>query len=144
MAQDVGSHEPPPDGETSGTSKPVAEMVGDITAEAAALVRKEVELAVSELREEARRAAKAAGMLSAGALSGYLALLFASFALAWFLDRRLPRTLAFLLVSAAHGSAAAALLARAREEAKNVDLVPRQAVASVREDVESVIASSPV
>lgn len=116
--------------------KPVAELLGDATAEITTLLRKEVEMAVSELKDEVRQAAKAGGMLSGGALSGYLSLLFGSFGLAWLLDRRLPRPLAFFVVAALHGGAAAALLARGRQEMLQVDPVPQRTVDSLKENVE--------
>ncbi len=116
--------------------KPVAELLGEMTSSATTLIRKEVELAVAELKDEARQAAKAGGMLSGGALSGYLSLLFGSFGLAWWLDRKLPRPLAFFAVAALHGAAAGALLARGRDEMLQVDPVPQQTVETAKETVE--------
>ena len=75
-------------------------------------------------------------MLSGGALSGYLSLLFGSFGLAWLLDRKLPRPLAFFVVAGLHGGAAAALLVRGRQEMQQVDPVPEQTVQTARETVE--------
>lgn len=122
--------------EAPAIDKPVSELIGDMTAEVTALLRKELELAVVELKGEARQAAKAGGMLGGGALSGYLSLLFASFGVAWFLDRKLPRPLAFFLVAGLHGATAATLLARGREEMMAVDPVPQQTVETVKESVE--------
>jgi hypothetical protein len=116
--------------------KPVAELLGEMTSSITTLLRKEMEMAVAEMKDEARQAAKAGGMLSGGALSGYLSLLFGSFGLAWWLDRKLPRPLAFFAVAGLHGAAAAALLARGREEMSRVDPVPQQTVETVRENVE--------
>ena len=116
--------------------KPVAELVSDLTSDVSTLLRKEVEMAVTELKGEARQAARAGGLLGGGALSGYLSLLFGSLGLAWLLDRKLPRPLAFFLVAALHGAAAAALLARGREEMLQVDPVPEQTVQTVKENVE--------
>jgi hypothetical protein len=116
--------------------KPVAELLSDMTSSVTTLIRKEVEMAVAELKDEARQAAKAGGMLSGGALSGYLSLLFGSFGLAWWLDRRLPRPLAFFAVAALHGAAAGALLNQGRQEMQDVDPVPHQTVETVKENVE--------
>ena len=116
--------------------KPVAELLGEMTNSVTTLIRKEVEMAVSELKDEARQAAKAGGMLSGGALSGYLSLLFGSFGLAWWLDRKLPRPLAFFTVAALHGAAAGVLLNQGRQEMQQVDPVPHQTVESVKENVE--------
>jgi uncharacterized membrane protein YqjE len=116
--------------------KPIGELIADMTAQVSDLLRKEMELAVVELREEMKQAAKAGGMLSGGALSGYLALLFGSFAVAWFLDRRLPRPLAFGLVAAMHGATAATLLKMGQEEIRRVDPVPTQTVETLKENVD--------
>lgn len=124
------------DSATSPSDKPVSELVSDAAEKVSTLLRKEVELAVAELRDEVKRAARAGGMLSGAALSGYLALLFGSFALAWFLDRRLPRFVAFGLVSLLHGATAAVLLKYGHEEIKQVDPVPTQAIETLKETVE--------
>jgi len=121
--------------EAGGT---VRTLLGDLTADLGALVRGEVELALAEMKQELMQAAKAGGMLGGGALSGWFALLFASFALAWLLDRKLPRWLAFALVAAVHGAVAATLLQRGREEIAQVDPVPRQTVETLKDDVDVI------
>jgi uncharacterized membrane protein YqjE len=122
--------------EPSPEDKPVAELIADMTSHVTDLLRKEVELAVTELREEVKQAAKAGGMLSGAALSGYLALLFGSFAVAWFFDRKLPRPVAFGLVATMHGAAAATLLNLGQQEIKQVDPVPTQTIETLKENVE--------
>src|SRR5919202_1596578 len=121
----------PPDADRS-----IGELLSDMTSKVTTLLRKEMEMARLELKDEVRQAAKAGGMLGGGALSGYLSLLFGSFGLAWLLDRRLPRPLAFFVVAALHGGAAAALLARGREEMLQVDPVPQRTVDTLKENVE--------
>ncbi|MFP5320186.1 MAG: phage holin family protein [Acidimicrobiia bacterium] len=116
--------------------RPASQLLADATAEITTLLRKEVEMAVVELKGEARQAAKAGGMLSAGALSGYFSLLFASFGLAELLGRKLPRPLAFFVVAGMHGATAAALLGRGRQELAQVDPVPAQTIETVKENVE--------
>ena len=129
--------------ETRGTpadvppsAKPVPDLLADMTAKISELVRKEVEMAVVELRDEVKQAAKAGGMLGGAGLSGYLALLFASLGLAWWFDRKLPRWMAFFFVAGLHGAAAATLLKRGAEELQQVDPVPHQAVETFKESVE--------
>ena len=137
---------PPPHGLEGATAapvtdvpdaeKPVGDLLADMTSKIDTLLRKQVEMAVVELKDEVRQAAKAGGMLSGAALSGYLSLLFASFGLAWFFDRKLPRWMAFFLVAGLHGAAAASLLKRGTEEMKQVDPVPTQTVETLKENVE--------
>ncbi len=121
--------------EAGAPDKPVGELVADVTSQVTALLRKEVEMAVVELRDEMKQAAKAGGMLGGAALNGYLALVFGSFTLAWLLDRKLPRPLAFGLVAMIHGAAAATLLKLGHEEMKQVDPVPTQTVETLKENV---------
>jgi uncharacterized membrane protein YqjE len=122
--------------ETDPADKPVGELVADMTSQVTALLRKEVEMAVVELRDEMKQAAKAGGMLGGAALNGYFALVFASFAVAWLLDRKLPRPLAFGLVAFMHGAAAATLLKLGHDEMKQVDPVPTQTVETLKENID--------
>ncbi len=121
---------------SSPGDKPVGELIADTTSQLAALLRNEVQLAMTELRDEVKQAAKAGGMLSGAALSGYLALLFGSFAVAWFFNRKLPRPLAFGLVAMMHGAAAATLLKLGHQEAQQVHPVPTQTIETLKENVE--------
>ncbi len=118
------------------TDKPVGELIGEMTSQVTTLLRKELDMARLELRGELKEAAKAGGMLSGAALSGYLATLFGSLTVAWFLDRKLPRPLAFGTVAVLHGTAAALLLKAGQEKMKQVDPVPTQTVETLKENVE--------
>ena len=115
--------------------KSLGELVSDMTSEISVLMRKEVQLAKVELKEEAGRAGKPAGMLGAGVFSAYFALLFASLALAWLLDQVMPVPLAFFLVAVLYGIAAAVLITQGRGRLKQIDPVPRQTVETLKEDV---------
>ena len=127
-----------PDGrletEPKQAEKSIGELFGEMTSEVSELMRKEVQLAKVELKEEVGRAGKAGGMLGAGGVAGYFALLFVSLALAWLLDQALPIALAFFLVGALYGIAAAVLITRGRDQMKHVDPVPRQTVETLKED----------
>ena len=61
------------------------------------------QLAKVEARDEVRRAGKAAAMLGAAGLAGWLALIMLSFALAWLLDQALNTALSFAIVGVALG-----------------------------------------
>ena len=121
--------------EVPDSEKPVADLVADMTSKITELMRKEVEMAVVELKGEALQAAKAGGMIGGGAFAGYLAALFASFGVAWWFDRKLPRWFAFFLVAGMQGAAAAALLKRGAEEMQQVDPVPTQAIETLKDSV---------
>ena len=113
----------------------LGELLSEMTGDLSTLMRKEVELAKVEAREELGRAGKAGGMLGAGAVAAHFALLFASFALAWLLDEVMHPALAFLLVAVLYAIAAALLLSRGREQMKQVQ-GPKQTIETLKEDVE--------
>jgi uncharacterized membrane protein YqjE len=120
--------------EPAQPDKSLGELVAEMTGEVSALMRKEVELAKVEIKEEVGRAGKAGGMLGAGAVAGYFALLFVSLALAWLLDQAMPIALAFFIVGVLYGIAAAILIPRGREQMKRVDPVPHRTVETLKED----------
>ena len=117
-------------------SRSLGDLFSRLTGDLGTLVRQEMELAKAETKQEIAKAGKAGGQLGAAALTGYLALLFASFALAWLLDDVMPRSLAFFIVAAIYGIAAAVLAQRGRNQMKNVDPLPRQTVETLKEDVQ--------
>lgn len=116
--------------------KSLADLFGAMTSDLSTLLRKEVELAKVETKDEMSRASKAAGLLAGGAVTAYLAVVFASFALAWLLDKWIPRALAFLIVAVLYAVAAAVLISRGRRRIKQVNPVPQQTVETLKEDVE--------
>ena len=125
-----------PTGEVPDAEKPVNELLTDVTSKVTELLRKELEMAKVELKDEVRQAAKAGGMLGAAALLGYFSALLASFGLAWWFDRKLPRWMAFFLVASLQGAAAAALAQRGREEMLRVDPMPTQTMETLKESVD--------
>ena len=116
--------------------KSLAELFSAMTADLSTLMRKEVELAKVETKEEVSRASKAGGLLAGGAVTAYLAVVFASFALAWLLDKVMPRALAFLIVAVIYAVAAAVLITQGRRRLKQVNPVPKQTVETLKEDVQ--------
>lgn len=136
MATRRSSADQAPRTEPMQADKSLGELVGEMSSELSVLLRKEIQLAKVELKDEVAKAGKAGGMLGGGALAAYLAVLFASFSLAWLLDEMMPVALAFFLVAALHAAAAAVLLLRGRDHIKNVDPVPRQTVETLKEDVQ--------
>ena len=77
----------------------LGQIVGDISQDLSTLVRQEIDLAKTELRQEASRAGKGMGMLAGAAVSGLLVLLFLSWALTWLLDNWMPVELAALITA---------------------------------------------
>ena len=111
-------------------------LLSDMTSELSQLMRQEVSLAKAELKEEAAKGAKGAGMLGAAAVTGYLALVMLSFAAAWALAAAMPTGLAFFLVGAAFVVATVLLGKRGKERVSQVSPVPEQTVQTLKEDVQ--------
>jgi uncharacterized membrane protein YqjE len=63
---------------TASEDRSLGSIVSDMTSDLSTLVHQEMELARTELKQEATRAGKGAGMLGGAALAGYLTLLFLS------------------------------------------------------------------
>ena len=97
----------------------LGEIVGDLSTDLTTLVKQELELARTELKEEAAKAGKGAGMLGGAGVAGLLALILGSFALAYLLDNWMPVELAFLIVTLLWAIVGAVLAARGRKELKN-------------------------
>jgi len=107
-----------------------------MTSEVGDLVRKELELAKVETKQEVSNAAKAGGLFGGVAVAAHMALLFLSLAVAWGLAAALPRGVAFLIVGLLYGAGAAVLFVIARQRAKKINPVPEQTVETLKEDVE--------
>jgi len=114
----------------------VGELFKEFTSDISTLMRKEIELARIELKEEVGKGARAGGMLGATALAGYMALLMASFAAAWGLAAVMPTGWAFLIVAVVYGIVAAVLYSKGRRELRQMQLKPEQTIQTLKEDVQ--------
>ena len=108
---------------TTGASdgRSLGEIVGDISNDLTTLIKQELELARTELKAEATKAGKGAGMLGGAGVAGLLVAILLSFALAYLLDNWMPVELAFLITALLWGIVAAVLAARGRKELKNAN-----------------------
>ena len=118
------------------TERPFAEIVGDIVSHAQEIVRSEVRLAKTELKEEGKKAARASVMLAAGAFVGLYALGFIFWAIAYALGLFMPQWLGALIVGVVLAIAAGAMAMMGVARIKEVEPVPDKAVREVKEDVE--------
>ena len=113
----------------------VPELVSDVAKDMSTLVRKELELAKIETKEEISRGAKAGGMIGAAGGAAYFALLLLSFGIVFLLDLVMPLWAAFVLMAVVYGVVAAVLFTQGRTRMKQVNPVPEETVESVKEDV---------
>jgi len=114
----------------------VGELIGNISNDLSQLFRQEVALAKAELKQEASKAGKAAGMLGGAGFAGYLAVVLLSFALVFGLSNVMDAGWAALIVAVIWLIIGAVLYANGRKKLKTVDPVPRRTVDTIKEDAE--------
>ncbi len=121
---------------TSADERSLGQIVGDLTNDLTTLVKQELALAKTELKEEAGKAGKGAGMLGGAGVAGLLALMLGSFALAYLLDNWMPVELAFLIVAILWAIVGAVLAARGRKELKNANPQLPETQQTLKEDAQ--------
>ena len=110
-------------------------MLGRISSDLTHLVHTEVELAKVEIKDEAAKTAKGAGLLGGSALGGYFVLLMLSFAAAYGLAEIMAVGFAFLIVGLLYGAVAGTAFVLGRKRLASVTFVPKKTVRTVKEDL---------
>jgi uncharacterized membrane protein YqjE len=127
----------PPEGpEATDAPRSIGEIVGDISKDMSTLIRQEMDLAKSELKQEVAKLGKGAGMFGGAGLAGFFTLFFVSLALTYLLDNWLPVELAALIVALLWGIAAAVLALRGRQEIKEANPQLPRTQQTLKEDVQ--------
>ena len=126
----------PPDRPEDVAETSIGSLIGNISNDLSQLFRQEVELAKVELKQEAAKAGKAAGMLGVAAFAGYLAVVLLSFAAVFGLANVLDAGWAALIVAAVWAIVGGVLFATGRTKLKTVDPVPHRTVNTLKEDAQ--------
>jgi uncharacterized membrane protein YqjE len=113
----------------------LGDLFSRLTEDLSTLVRDEVELAKVEINQSVENAKTAGVSIGAAGLLGLMAFVMLSFAAAWGLAEVVPTGVAFVIVGAAYGLVALALLALGRQKIKAAKPVPEQTVETLKEDV---------
>ena len=114
----------------------VGDIIASISNDLSQLFRQEIELAKAELREEATKTGKAAGMLGGAGFAGYLAVVLLSFAAVFGLANVMDAGWAALIVAAVWAIIGAVLYANGRKKLKTVDPTPHRTVDTLKEDAQ--------
>lgn len=122
--------------DVSADERPLGELVSDMTGKLQDLLRKEMELAKLETKEQVTRAGKAGAMFGAAGATAFVALLLVSFAAAWGLAEAIPVGLAFLAVGLLYAVVAGVLATQGRNKLASFKPVPEQTIKTLRDDVE--------
>jgi hypothetical protein len=112
------------------------DILRDVVNDIGEIVRGEIRLAVTELREKGARAGKAGGFLAGAALCGMLASASLVAACIAGLAHAMPVWLAALLMWLILLCAAGAFYAGARSRLKQIDPVPHRTVETAKETLE--------
>jgi len=114
-----------------------ADLVKQLTEQTSELVRKELELAKTELTEKARTAGKGAGLLGGAGVAGLLALGAFTACVILLLAEVMADWLAALIVTVVYAAVGGALALNGRDRVKEgLPAAPEQTVESVKEDVQ--------
>lgn len=124
-----GGH-PDVEGQSVGT------LVAGVTSDLSTLMRQELELAKTELRQEVTKTGKAAGMFGGAGFAGWMVGLFVSMALMWALGAAMPLGWAALIVAVIWALVGAVLFMQGRQKMRAVHPVPEQTVQTLKEDVQ--------
>jgi hypothetical protein len=122
------------DGSGRAQEPSLSELLSALSDDVTTLFRQEVELAKVEVKREVADAGKAAGMLVAGAIAGFVTLLLLAWAASWALALVVPTWVGFLIVAVVFGAVAAGLLMTGRRKLQQLDPTPHQTIETLQED----------
>jgi hypothetical protein len=111
----------------------VGELIGEVTRDLSTLMRQELDLAKAEVKQEAVKTGRAAGMLGAAGFAGYMVLLFSSVALWWALANVMDQGWAAIVVAALWAIIGAVLYVNGRRQLRAVHPKPERTAETLKE-----------
>lgn len=127
---------PPHTTGTPGTDASVGELLGEVASDLSRLMRQELELAKAELKAEASKAGKGAGLLGGAGFAGYMFLVLASFAAVFGIGTQIALGWAFLIIAVIWAIVGAVLAVTGRTQLRRVNPKPQQTIETVKEDAQ--------
>jgi hypothetical protein len=130
------------------SDRSVGELIGEVAKDLSNLMRKELELAKAEVKAEAAKAGKGAGMLAGAGVAAHLMLIFLSLFLVFLFAQFFGGNSvwdfvwASLIVTLIWGVVAAVLASKGRALLKDVNPKPEQTVESLKEDAQWIKAQN--
>jgi hypothetical protein len=117
--------------DVDGTS--VGDLMGEVAKDLSTLMRQELELAKVEVKAEAAKAGKGAGLLGAAGFAGYMVLLFLSIALWWALYHLVGHSWSALIVAVLWGVIGFVAYTMGRKALKSVNPKPERTVDTLQQ-----------
>jgi uncharacterized membrane protein YqjE len=129
-----GASAAPAERSDGSSSQGLGEIVGNIATDVSDLLKQETELAKLELKEEASKASKVAGMFGGAGAAAHIGALFVSAALAFGLSDWFDIDLGWtaLIVGVLWLVLAGVLFVVARNRMRSIDPIPHQAINSIK------------
>jgi hypothetical protein len=112
----------------------LGELFSELAQDTSTLVRKEVQLAKTEMSQKASRVGKDVGFLAAGGAVAYAGLLAIISGIIVLVGQVIPMWLSALLVGLVVAGVGYFLLRRGLDALKREDLAPRQTIETLKED----------
>jgi len=112
----------------------LGELFGELTRDFSQLVRQEVQLAKTEVREEAAKAGRAVGQLTGAAVAAHLCALLTALAIAWAIGEAIPVWAGLAIVAVVLGVVAIVLYSRGRGEIRDIEPLPEETIETLKED----------
>jgi hypothetical protein len=106
----------------------VGQLMGEVAKDLSTLMRQELELAKVEVKAEATKAGKGAGLMGAAGFAGYMVLLFLSIALWWALYHLVGHSWSALIVAVVWGVIGAVAFVMGRKQLQRVNPKPERTV----------------
>ena len=120
----------------AAVDRSLSDLLQDIIRNVQEIVRSEVRLAKTEIREEAAKTKASLVLLGAGALTGFFAILFLLLMIASALALVMPNWAAALVVGAALAVAAGVMLTGGVKSFQRIHPTPERTVETIEENIE--------
>ncbi|GGS72041.1 hypothetical protein GCM10010156_33580 [Planobispora rosea] len=114
----------------------LGQLISEIGEDMSRLFRQEVELAKAEIRQEAVKAGKAAGLLGGAGFAGYMTALLVTLAVMFGLGNVMDLGWAALIVAVVWAVIGAVLFVNGRKRMQQVSPKPEQTIETLKEDAQ--------
>ena len=115
------------------SQRSVGSLISEVTTDLSTLMRQELDLAKAEMKEEATKTGKAAGMMGGAGFAGYMVAVFLSLALWAALANGMDEGWAALIVAAIWAVVGAVLFVTGRKKLREVRPKPERTVDTLKE-----------
>ena len=122
-----------PEGRPDVEGVSVGQLIGEVSKDLSTLMRQELELAKAELKTEASKAGKGAGLLGAAGFAGYMLVLFLSIALWWALSHLVGHSWSALIVAILWGIIGAVAFTMGKKKFQQVNPKPERTVETLQQ-----------